>query len=124
MVSTRRTVFALGFVLAGLCASTWAADAVPPPPLLPPSAFVPVAAAPAASAAGRKAPRVPPHVRVIEDDNVRIEEAKVHGQTQRVTVHLKDSAGKDYEIIVPPGGKDLSQDRGTTGQRAWLLFSF
>lgn len=81
------------------------------------------AAAPAAaSAAARKAPAA--HVQVIEDDNVRIEESRVRGQPQRITVQNKIGPTKGYEIIVPPGGKDTSQDRGAAGQRAWSLFSF
>ncbi len=63
-------------------------------------------------------------VRVIEDDQVRIEEVRdARGQLQRVTVKSK-VGGKSYEIIVPPGGKDSSQPRGTSGQAAWRLFDF
>ncbi|MDP2004624.1 MAG: hypothetical protein Q8K45_03020, partial [Rubrivivax sp.] len=59
-----------------------------------------------------------------QDDQVRIEEVRdAHGRLQRVTVHSK-VGGKSYEIIVPPGGKDNSQHRGTSGQAAWRLFDF
>ena len=75
---------------------------------------------PAASAAAAARPAA--HVTVIEDDNVRIEESRVRGQTQRITVQHK--IGPGYEIIVMPGGKDTSQDRGAAGQRAWSLFAF
>ncbi len=64
------------------------------------------------------------HVRVIEDDNVRIEESRLRGQPQRITVHHKIGPTQAYEIIVPAPGKDASQDRGASGQRAWSLFSF
>jgi hypothetical protein len=64
------------------------------------------------------------HVHVIEDDNVRIEESRVRGQAQRITVHNKGARSGAYEIIVPGGGKDSSQDRGAAGQRAWSLFAF
>jgi hypothetical protein len=87
-----------------------------------------VAAAPAASApaAAKAQPRGRPlaHVQVIEDDNVRIEESRVRGQMQRITVQHKVGPVPRYEIIVMPGGKDTSQDRGAGGQRAWSLFSF
>lgn len=63
-------------------------------------------------------------MQVIEDDNVRIEETRVRGQTQRITVLNKIGPAKGYEIIMPPGGKDSSQDRGASGQRAWSLFAF
>lgn len=80
--------------------------------------FAQAASAPAA------APKTRPHVTVIEDDNVRIEETRVRGQLQRIVVHDKTGKGKSYEIIVPPGGKDPSTAPGTAGQRAWSLFSF
>ena len=63
-------------------------------------------------------------MRVIEDEQVRIEEVRdARGRLQRVTVHSK-VGGKSYEIIVPPGGQDSSQSRGTSGQAAWRLFDF
>ena len=92
-------------------------------------AQAPAAAPKAAPASAASAPATktrPPaaHVRVIEDDNVRIEESRIRGQLQRVTVQNKIGPAKGYEIIVPPGGKDTSQDRGASGQRAWSVFAF
>jgi hypothetical protein len=60
---------------------------------------------------------------VLEDDQVRIEESRARGQLQRVTVRNKQS-GTSYEIIVSPAGRDPSQGRGASGQRAWSLFDF
>jgi len=77
-----------------------------------------------ASAPVKKARAAGVHVQVIEDDNVRIEESRVRGQAQRITVHNKAGRTGAYEIIVPGGGKDSSQDRGAAGQRAWSLFAF
>lgn len=96
--------------MAGSCA----AQAVAP------AAAAASAAAPsrAASAAARA------DVRVIEDDNVRIEETRVRGQTQRITVQSKIGNVRGYEIVVAPGGKDPSQDRGATGRGTWSLFDF
>lgn len=105
---------------------------VPPPPRLVPGAAAP-APAPAASAAApaaarapaRAASAVPSNTRVIEDDNVRIEESRgQRGQLQRITVRNKDGSLRSYEIIVAPPGQDPSQARGATGQRAWSLFDF
>lgn len=79
------------------------------------------AAGPAASAAQKAEPAST--VRVIEDDRVRIEETRVRGQVQRVTVRSK-LTGQDYEIIVGPGGRDPSQKNDAGGQRAWSVFRF
>ncbi len=89
------------------------------PPLPAPAAAAPATAASAAAAATPAGA----NRRVIEDDNVRMEETRVRGQLQRVTVHNKIT-GKDYEVIVGPGGRDPSQKRDAAGQPAWLLFSF
>jgi len=85
-----------------------------------PTAAVP--AAPAASAAARDA--LTPTLTVIEDDGVRIEEKRLRGQAQRITVQSKVAGAKPYEIIVSPDGRDPSKDRGAVGQSAWSLFSF
>lgn len=60
---------------------------------------------------------------MIEDDRVRIEETRVRGQLQSITVRSK-LTGQDYEIIVGPGGRDPSQRGDAAGQRAWSLFRF
>ena len=88
------------------------------------SASLAAPASRAASAPAKKAQAGGAHVQVIEDDNVRIEESRVRGQPQRITVHNKSGRTGAYEIIVPGGGKDSSQDRGAAGQRAWSLFAF
>ena len=97
-------------LLLVLTAST--AQAQTAPPATPPVA----AAAPAASAAAGK--------RVIEDDQVRIEETRLRGETRTVTVQSKLRGVAGYEIVMPPLGKDPSQDRGAAGQRTWSLFHF
>jgi hypothetical protein len=77
-------------------------------------------AAPAASAPGEPVVQR----KLIEDDNVRIEELSVRGQTQRITVQSKIGGVRPYEIIVGPGGRDPSKERSTAGQSAWRMFSF
>ncbi len=62
---------------------------------------------------------------VIEDDGVRIEELRVRGQTRRIVVQSKlGSHTRPYEILPANGGRDLSQDKGSTGQRVWHILSF
>jgi len=61
---------------------------------------------------------------VIEDDQVRIEELRVRGQLQRITVSPKASGVQPYQIV-PPEGRDLSQQsKGISGQRMWQFVSF
>ena len=84
----------------------------------------PVAAASAASPASAAA-RVPANVKVIEDDNIRIEES--HGRTgavNKVTVHTKAPGAKDYDVQVAPAGRDPNQDKGSAGRRTWSVLNF
>jgi hypothetical protein len=60
---------------------------------------------------------------VSEDDQVRIEELRVRGQTQRIVVHSKIGA-RVYEVLPAPGSRDLSQDKRAIGQRVWSVLSF
>jgi len=82
-----------------------------------------VALAASASAAATKA-GPSPDLRVVEDDQVRIEEIRSRGQLQRITVHTRLGGARSYEIIVGSPGRDPSQERGAAGQRAWSLFTF
>jgi Protein of unknown function (DUF2782) len=63
---------------------------------------------------------------VLQDDNTRIEELRVRGQTQKVTVKPKNAP--EYEVITAPGGRDPSVGRAgnkdSTGQRVWNVFKF
>ncbi|MBW8833016.1 MAG: DUF2782 domain-containing protein [Burkholderiales bacterium] len=63
---------------------------------------------------------------VIEDDSTRIEELKVRGQTQRITVSPKGM--KSYEILPATEGRDMSDSagsqRGAAGKRVWRIFNF
>jgi hypothetical protein len=97
----------LFFLLLGTAASTWAQAPAPA----------------TAASAPAKASAADSQKHVLEDDQVRIEESRARGQLQRVTVRNKQS-GTSYEIIVSPAGRDPSQGRGASGQRAWSLFDF
>lgn len=77
------------------------------------------AAEPAPRSAEPEARRV-----VLEDDAVRIEELRVRGQVQKISVTPKGSGARPYEIVPPDASRDASQPRGLAGQRVWNLFSF
>jgi hypothetical protein len=62
--------------------------------------------------------------RVLEDDQIIIEELVVRGQPVRITVRGKGPGARAYEVNVGPGGRDASQESGRAGQSAWRLFSF
>ena len=61
---------------------------------------------------------------VSEDAHVRIDELRVRGLTQRLTVQRKDDGVPAYEILLPPGGQDPSRVRDAAGQRVWPLLAF
>jgi hypothetical protein len=62
--------------------------------------------------------------KVSEDDNVRIEELRVRGETQRIVVRSKLGSTRAYEILPAGGGRDLSQDKRAIGQRVWSVLNF
>jgi hypothetical protein len=89
------------------------------------SPAAPAAEPPAESPPTRRVPE--PNVQRIvkEDDNVRIDELRVRGQTREIVVQHKAISGSRYEIIPGDGGRDPStQDGRAAGQRVWRLFSF
>ena len=65
---------------------------------------------------------------VIEDDSARIDELKVRGHTQRISVKPKIGPKRGYEIITGDGSRDLGDgantSRGATGKRVWNVLSF
>jgi len=67
-------------------------------------------------------------VTVVEDDATRIEELKVRGQTQRITVQPKQGGMKGYEIIPADPGRDstdsVDSQRGGAGKSVWRVLSF
>ncbi len=56
---------------------------------------------------------------VAEDDKVRIEELRVRGQTQSITVKSKIPGVAPYQIVPATGARDPSQPGNTAGQRVW-----
>jgi hypothetical protein len=82
-----------------------------------------------ASAAAQISERPEPRVEriVIQDKDVRIEELRVRGQTQRIIVKPKNAP--EYEVVPAAGGRDPSHNRGNQlpgagGQRGWNLLQF
>ena len=67
---------------------------------------------------------------VAEDDQVRIEELKVRGETKKVTVKNKLTRAPDYEIVVNDAGRESAGGTGTglpksgSGARVWRVFNF
>jgi hypothetical protein len=65
---------------------------------------------------------------VIDDDSTHIDETRVRGHTQRITVKPKIAGLRAYEIITGDGSRDLSDgantSRGATGKRVWNVLSF
>jgi hypothetical protein len=114
---------ACGTVIAAMPAAAQVAAPTPATPVGPAAAFS--AATPAEPGPARRVAE--PNVQRIvkEDDNVRIDELRVRGQTREIVVHHKAVAGSRYEILPGEGGRDPStQDKRSGGQSVWRLFSF
>ena len=65
---------------------------------------------------------------VIEDNGSRIDELRVRGQTQRITVTPKIGPTKSYEIITGDAAHELPEGTGgarnATGKRVWNVLDF
>jgi hypothetical protein len=65
---------------------------------------------------------------VIEDKGARIEELRVRGQTQRISVQPKAASAPGYEIIPAHPAREVSEGahatRGTAGKRVWPVLNF
>ena len=112
MTSTLRP--AAGLAALAFCGLALAQAAQPDQPVRPAAA----ARAPAVVA------KAQPHLVIIEDDGVRIEEVHLRGAVKSITVQSKVGSVRPYEIQVAPAGRDPSQERGNAGRRSWSLFDF
>jgi hypothetical protein len=90
---------------------------------------LPCAAQPAPAASARGEPEV--QRTVIDDNGVRIEELRVRGQVQRISVAPKFGGKARYEIITGsgateiPGGVNAGRGAaGTAGKSAWNVLAF
>lgn len=73
--------------------------------------------------AARRTPEPQVLEQVTEDDNVRIEELRVRGQTRRLVVKPKIKGLDGYEIAAPEPGRAPTDDP-KAGQRVWWSFKF
>lgn len=126
-------------VLCGLCIAAGligSASAQPAPASAAASAPAPAPALalaassvpPGTAESGKPEPGEPVvRLTIIDDDNVRIEELKVRGRSQRIVVTPKNGS-KPYEIITDNGSRDLSEGpngfNGAVGKRVWPVLSF
>ncbi|HMN74595.1 MAG TPA: hypothetical protein PKC97_00895 [Burkholderiaceae bacterium] len=120
--------------LLGLCLCPLAAWAAQPAAAASAQPAASAASAPASGLPARPGPDaagrepIEPNVQhiVVEGKNTRVEELRVRGQTQSITVRNKDAP--TYEIVIGDGSRDLSSDagaqKGAAGQRVWRLLSF
>lgn len=100
-------------------------DAVAPPPDAAPAARM-------AASSPQPKERPEPNVQhiVIEDDSAKIDELRVRGTTQHITVTPKVGKVeiKSYEIIPTDGTRDLgpgaNTSRGAAGRRVWNVLHF
>lgn len=76
------------------------------------------------AASAPEAPAQPPEpaveVLTVEDEGARIDELRVRGEPQRVTVRTKGPLRSQYEIAVPRRGGNGA----LAGQRVWHVLSF
>ena len=108
-----------------------AQPAQPGQPAQPAAAAAAAQPAPAAEATqaapGRSGEPVVQHT-VIDDGGTRIDELKVRGETQRITVTPKVGPAQGYEIIPAGGARNMSDGasstRGAAGKRVWHVLSF
>ncbi len=96
----------------------------------PAAVFAQAAPQGAASAAAPNAAEGEPRVQHIvhEDEGARIEELRVRGATQRITVNPKVGTTRGYEILTGDGSRDLGEgvntSRGAAGKRVWNVLNF
>jgi hypothetical protein len=118
--SSNRSRIRLAFLAAAIgCTAAWSQSEAP-------------AAAPAPAASAAQADEAPsrggePAIRrsSVEDDNLRVDELRVRGETKRITVQGKRGGPTSYEIVPAEGGRDTSGGaKGSVGQRVWQVFSF
>ena len=77
-----------------------------------------------AAGPGPRSADAAPQRLVSEDNQVRIDELRLRGQTQRITVQPKGSNATPYEILPAAPGADASQHRDAAGQRVWPVLRF
>ena len=110
--------------------AAYAADAVPrtaaAPSVAPPAPAAPSAPAPMEADARLGGEPAVRHT-VIDDSRARIEELRVRGQLQKVTVEPKGRV-PGYEVLTGDGfhatAEDPGTSRGSAGKRVWNVLRF
>jgi len=123
----RRASLAFGACLAAL-ASLGARAADAPPPPAPPALAASSVPLPEESEARRPTGGEPVIKRtVIDDSQAHIEELRVRGNLQKVTVAPKGRA-PSYEVLTGDGYHSTADDpgtsRGSAGKRVWNVLRF
>jgi hypothetical protein len=127
----RRATLAFGACIAALATfAARAADAPPTPAGAPPTAAaVSPESAASAPATAEKEPRGgEPYVKrtVIDDGQTHIEELRVRGNLEKVTVKPKNAP--KYEVLTGEGLHQTVDDpaisRGSAGKRVWNVLRF
>jgi hypothetical protein len=132
----RSVVIALAACAAALTTALANAADAPAPAPTPASVPAPLPAPPPLTSALPLEEIDPPASRVaepvikrtvIEDRSVRIEELRVRGQLQKVTVSPKGGV-PGYEVLTGDGVQSISADPGTSvgsiGKRVWHVLRF
>jgi hypothetical protein len=142
-MKTSAAFAAVACAAALACTAARAADPGPPPPLssLPEPAAPTATAAPAATSQTPATPRAenadvdrlragePAIQRTVIDDRIaHVEELRVRGQLQKVTVDLKGRA-PNYEVLTHDGARDIADGGivglgGAAGKRVWNVLRF
>jgi len=114
----------LGLLAAGSCLAQAATPpaAPAPAPLQGAAALKPLPPV-EATAPTSKVPEPQILRQVTEDDEIRIEELRVRGATQRITVQPKHGSFPAYDIVPRDNSRPPSQDP-KAGQRVWLSLPF
>jgi hypothetical protein len=101
--------------------AAWSQNDAPAPPVSSPAA----SAADAGDAVPQRGGEPSIRRSTVEDDNLRVDELRVRGETKRITVQGKRGGPTSYEIVPTEGGRDPSSGaKGSAGQRVWQVFSF
>jgi hypothetical protein len=125
----KRSVVAALFACAAVVGAPLAQAADAAPPLLAPAAAassaLPLDVADPAPKKGVSEPAI--KRTVIEDRTARIDELRVRGQLQKVTVSPKGGV-PGYEVLMGDGshaiGDDPGTSRGSAGKRVWNILRF
>jgi hypothetical protein len=120
----------LALVLICIASPVWAQTAPAPAAGASAASTTRIIASDATAGSEEHGLRSEPNVRhiLIEDEGSKIEELRVRGRTEHIVVTPKVGTTKPYEILVAPGGRDLTEGTGgarsAVGKRVWSILNF